>query len=26
VNTGHDCHVEHPTEVANILLAAAAET
>ena len=24
VNTGHDCHVESPTEVANILLSAAA--
>jgi len=26
VNTGHDCHVESPTEVANILLAAAANS
>jgi pimeloyl-ACP methyl ester carboxylesterase len=26
VNTGHDCHVEQPTEVANILLSADAET
>jgi len=25
VNTGHDCHVERPAEVANILLAAAQE-
>ncbi len=26
VNTGHDCHVERPTEIANILLSAAADS
>jgi hypothetical protein len=25
VNTGHDCHVERPVEVANILLSSVAE-